>query len=290
MAPMPPEDLRFNVAGTGDEKTFDELGRMSVRDFTTALSAVGKSFADFRFILEWGCGCGRILRHLDFDPDLQQVYGCDIDRKSIDWLKEFMPKIKAERNGEYPPLPYSDGQFDLIINHSVLSHLDEKHQDAWLTELRRVLAPHGVLILTVLGPSAHKTWMSTLPPARPDLDAVITASKTALKEKGIYFFVDNGWSFNFPSFYQSTFHTPQYVFEHWGDYFDISGYLPRRSLGHQDMIVLTHKSPPPPERLSSPRMDEEISALRSELAALRHSTSWRITSPMRALASILRRP
>ena len=52
-----------------------------------------------------------------------------------------------------PPLPYPDHHFDLVINHSVFTHLDERYQDLWLTELQRITSPGAILLLTGEGPS-----------------------------------------------------------------------------------------------------------------------------------------
>ncbi len=76
-------------------------------------------------ILEWGCGCGRILSHLPVDLDKQELHGCDIDGDAIRWLQENYPGIRTIQTDGLPPLPYEDGYFDLILNHSVLTHLDE---------------------------------------------------------------------------------------------------------------------------------------------------------------------
>jgi len=246
--PMPPPELRLKVAGADNEAHFDASGPMSVADFDRALAGVGRSRADFSRILEWGCGCGRILRHLDFDPRRQEVHGCDIDRGMIDWLQGAMPELRLVTSGGLPPLPYADGQFDLIVNHSVLTHLDEAYQDAWLGELRRILAVEGVLILTVSGVHAFEFWAASLPQGDPVAENTIHAARKTLAEQGIYFRADDGWADQFPKYYQNTFHAPWYVFEHWSRYFDIASFMPRGSLGYQDMVVLKHKTPAPPPR------------------------------------------
>ncbi|WP_156678798.1 class I SAM-dependent methyltransferase [Sphingomonas profundi] len=245
MLPLPPEDLRFNVAGTRDPVLFDTLGALSVQNFAMALAGIGRSLPQFARILEWGCGCGRILRHLPFHPHAQELHGCDIDPKGIAWLRDNLPYLHVQHTPGLPPLPYADGHFDLIINHSVLSHLDEAYQDAWLAELGRVLAPGGVLMLTVHGPFAFDHWTSVLPKDDAALQRVVTGAREALAKDGFYFLVDDVWADNFPSFYQSSFHTPAYVFSHWGRFFDIMSYIPRGALGHQDMIVLRHKATAP---------------------------------------------
>jgi SAM-dependent methyltransferase len=286
MAPMPPVELRFNVAGTRDEALFDQLGRRSVEDFSQALAGVGRSLGEFSRILEWGCGCGRILRHLTFDPARQEVHGCDIDPKGIEWLQANLPDVQVLTNGGLPPLPYPDGHFDLIINHSVLTHLDERYQDAWLAEIRRVLRPDGLAILTVHGPFAYQSWIANLPTHAPELSKVVAESRRALESTGIYFFVDDAWAHNFPEYYQSTFHAPWYVFDHWKSHFDIVSYIPRGSLKHQDMIVLRHLQPDPQPQ---PKVaEDETARLREELEALRSSTSWRMTAPLRQIVTWMR--
>ena len=242
MPPMPPPEMRFKVAGADDEAQFDASGLQSITDFTRAVAGLGLTLADFPRVLEWGCGSGRILRHFPFDPARQEVYGCDIDAGMIEWLGAAMPELKVATTGGLPPLPYADGQFDLIINHSVLSHLDAAYQDAWLTELKRILAPEGVLILTVQGPYALAKWEASLP-GGPEMDTAIRAARTAVDTAGVYFLADDAWAGRFPKYYQSTFHAPWYVFEHWSGWFDIASYIPRGSLTHQDMVVLRHRRP-----------------------------------------------
>src|SRR3569833_4326057 len=125
---MPPPDLRYKVAGVREAEHFDTSGRQSATDSARARAGIGRSLAEFPRILEWGCGCGRILRHLPVDLASQDVHGCDIDAEAIAWLQAEIPAFTAAVNGCLPPLPYPDGRFDLIVNHSVMIHLDEAYQ------------------------------------------------------------------------------------------------------------------------------------------------------------------
>jgi SAM-dependent methyltransferase len=314
MPPMPPPRLRFKVAGHYDEGLFDSSGRRSIEDISRALAGVGRRLSDFPRILEWGCGCGRILRHLSAPG--QEVHGCDIDGEAVEWLGRTFPDLHVAAIDGLPPTPYPDAHFDLIINHSVLSHLSEDYQDAWLAELRRILKPEGVLILTVLGPQAYDGWVSQLPHDREDLIEAAKESRRALQREGIYFFVDNGWAEHFPDYYQSTFHAPWYVFQHWSEFFSVLSYISEGSLKHQDMIVLRQRDrsaslqgegdagriSPSRAPVRAPAYELEIEALtrkaailaaeKAELAAtltaVRNSTSWKVTGPLRAAIDRLR--
>lgn len=103
-------------------------------------------------ILDWGCGPGRVIRHL---PDLlgegSQVYGTDYNAKSISWCKDNLPNINFNLNTLQPILPYEDGTFDFIYGISIFTHLSEEMHYKWSTELKRVLKPDGILFLTTHG-------------------------------------------------------------------------------------------------------------------------------------------
>lgn len=193
---------------------------------------VGRSFADFERLLDFGCGCGRLLRHLGPIADQVEIHGADIDREMIEWLRENIPFATFEVTAPEPPLPYPDHHFDLVLCHSVFTHLDEHLQDAWLAELRRVTTPDAMLLVSVQGQS---TWARTRA-AAPKEDAARWQDE--LESRGILFIADDAFvGSTHPEFYHSTIHAPWYVFEHWSKYFDIDAHLPDGAWA-QDLVVL----------------------------------------------------
>jgi SAM-dependent methyltransferase len=314
---LPPERLRYRVAGTESAEWFTQSGRMSVQDLDRALAAINKSFAQFDDVLEWGCGCGRILRHLPTPQAPKRIYGNDIDHEAIAWVAENLPWVETSRTDGMPPLPYADNTFDLIYNHSVMTHLDAAYQDAWLAELRRVLRPGGIVTLTVSGRHAFQMFLDTWPADAPDR----TFHSAELHSKGIDFIGQDQWSSDFPDFYHTTFHDVSYVFDHWASFLDVRCYIPRGALDYQDMVVLQkpmddtvrpqsyqdYKNP----RLS-PVLEEQQRAiakllrenklmaeeLQHEQAKLRQtntqlqqiyaSRSWLLTKPWRAVGRIVK--
>lgn len=104
-------------------------------------------------VLEWGCGPGRLIRHVSGMLTDHQVRltGADYNPESVAWCRRHLPGIDFVENGLSPPLPLEGSRFDVAYNYSVLTHLSETMQRAWLLEMERVLKPGGLLICTTAG-------------------------------------------------------------------------------------------------------------------------------------------
>ncbi|MEM6770202.1 MAG: class I SAM-dependent methyltransferase, partial [Bacteroidota bacterium] len=103
-------------------------------------------------ILDWGCGPGRVVRHLqDLLPIAAVVHGTDYNPATIAWCKQALPTISFNHNELAAKLPYPDGTFDAIYGISIFTHLSEALHHDWIHELRRVLKPGGLLLLTMQG-------------------------------------------------------------------------------------------------------------------------------------------
>lgn len=237
--PLPPADLRYRVAGTSDAGWFDRCGQMTVSDFEDALASVGRSFDDFRHLLDFGCGCGRVTRWLRNRCPQASIAGSDIDRAAVEWMRREMPDVDARLNERLPPLAFRGGSFDLVLGYSVFSHLDEAYQDAWLAELRRVSRPGAVLLLTV---HADYHWQAAVA-AHPRLRA-LEAERT---DKGFLYSKEDEWGRHFPDFYHTAWHTPDYVKRRWSRWFTVLGLRGEkgRPALKQDIVVLQRPADPP---------------------------------------------
>jgi SAM-dependent methyltransferase len=102
-------------------------------------------------VLDFGCGCGRVLRHWSHPPDTQ-VHGSDFNPYMIEWCGSSLPFARFTVNGVAPPLDHEDGALDLVYAVSVFTHLLEPLQLPWLRELARVVRPGGHLLLSLNGP------------------------------------------------------------------------------------------------------------------------------------------
>lgn len=232
---LPPQLLRKRVAGTPDADWFDRCGQMSVDDYRFALSAIGRRFVNFNNVLDFGCGCGRVLRWLGNLPPKTSVQGCDIDPEAVDWLRANLPQIKIHLNGPLPPLDFQDAAFDLVLCHSVFTHLDETYQDAWLEELGRITADDAILLISFMGDYAFAQRLpeEASPSAGPE------QLRLKRDQEGLLFLP--GGDVGLPEFYQTTYHSVPYVISRWGQYFEVLAHVERGALNYQDLMVLQRR-------------------------------------------------
>lgn len=103
-------------------------------------------------ILDWGCGPGRVVRHLPEVIGPQCSYfGTDYNARSIEWCKRHLAGIQFTINQLQPPLPFASAFFGGVYGISIFTHLSEENHIQWLDDLARVMAPEGLLLLTTHG-------------------------------------------------------------------------------------------------------------------------------------------
>jgi SAM-dependent methyltransferase len=163
--PIPPYELAKRGTALGHAKNpegaYEQIGA-ATRESIVRLLPEGQDL-EGRRLLDFGCGAGRTLRHFLGEAESAEVWGCDIDEESIQWLRaNLCPPLHVFRNDPQPPLPFPDGHFHVAWALSVFTHIVDNWA-AWLLELHRVLADDGFLIATTLGPEhslrfAHEPW------------------------------------------------------------------------------------------------------------------------------------
>lgn len=149
--PLPPPRLRAQIGPLhADARFFLQSGREHAELIAALLREQGRAIDQLDALLDWGCGCGRVLRHWS-KLGSTHVAGCDIDARMVAWCTESLPFADAAVTGLEPPLPYEDASFDLAYAFSVFTHLSEELQHAWMRESNRVLKTGGYLLLSTLG-------------------------------------------------------------------------------------------------------------------------------------------
>lgn len=148
--PVPPQRLIVLVAGTADISWFLESGKLAAKSIMDTLGKHGLGIDDFQAILDFGCGCGRVIRHWK-SLEKAVVYGTDFDPRLIDWCRLNLPFAQYETNDLYPPSSFMDERFDFIYALSVFTHMPEQLQFLWMNELSRILRHGGYLLITTHG-------------------------------------------------------------------------------------------------------------------------------------------
>lgn len=147
--PLPPARLRLVVGGTTDASWFLESGRATAETIRAAAARHGADLGEIERLLDFGCGCGRVTRH--WRNLGAAVHGSDYNAELVDWCRRNLSFATFTTNRLAPPLPLSSESVDVAHAVSVLTHLPEDLQQAWLAELRRVLRPGGLLLVTTHG-------------------------------------------------------------------------------------------------------------------------------------------
>lgn len=220
--PQPPEDLQNRIGGS--DNFLVAAGRLT----SLILSFIGnhRPFWQPGDILDWGCGCGRVIAQMTKLVSPSRLHGCDIDAEAIAWDKAHLIGPRFRRIEPYPPTDYLDNSFDIIYGISVMTHLAEEAQFAWLRELQRIARPGAIVALTVIGENLRHTRM----PA--ELSATY-------EQRGFAAYVpdysDSLAEFSHPGYYKESYHSLAYIAATWSDFFDILEYVETK---HQDFVIL----------------------------------------------------
>ena len=156
--PIPPREMR-ELVGPTDPALFDNPTGGLVFD-------VGLPAEQFRSVLDFGCGCGRIGRQfIQQSPRPQRYEGLDLHAGMIRWASENLapcaPGFRFTHHDVFYPafnpgdgkprhqrLPFGDAEFSFIVAISVFTHLTQDQTEAYLAEMARVMEPGGVLLCT----------------------------------------------------------------------------------------------------------------------------------------------
>src|SRR6266542_766936 len=210
--PPIPADLILHVNGTPDVEHFLRGGM----EVATMLQLAAKQFGGKLIeqsgrVLDFGCGCGRILRFLDreqAETSGTRIHGCDTDSRVIAYAKKAHPWVDLDVTPTMPPLPYAANFFDLIYAFSVFSHLREDVEALWLAELARIGRSGCLYLLTV-----HGDWFieSTMPERRQEME-----------DAGGFYLAETGELYSsFPDYYHQSYHTSDYLRREWSAHFEI---------------------------------------------------------------------
>jgi SAM-dependent methyltransferase len=220
--PLPPARLRTQIGPLhADADFFVRSGRQHADLIRDLLRANGSAVEDVGALLDWGCGCGRVLRHWSRLP-ATHVSGCDIDSRMVDWCRANLDFAEVRVTDLAPPLPYEDSTFGLVYAFSVFTHLAEDLQHAWIRECFRVLAPDGYLLISTLG--EHYA----------SLDRLTEAERQSFSEGEVVVLYGRAEGTSLCSAY----HPPEYVHLRLAADFELVSFRPAGDDGRHDIHLL----------------------------------------------------
>ena len=290
--PLPPYRLARRVGGAVTPAEYLEVGG-AVRDEIDRLLPDEWTFEGKR-VLDFGCGAGRVLRHFLEEAERAEIWGCDIDAASIEWLQENLsPPLRVLRCEERPPLPHPDGHFDLIYAASVFTHLTDGWS-AWLAEMHRLLAADGLLVASFLG---HEHVANLSIGSRHEEGE----GGAGVVEDRIGMNVIHHWERDWESGGPTVLHSDWWLRAHWGRAFEVAtidhdpphgpvsrhrwGLFRRRAV-EVSAAELERLEPDEPRELLA--MRGSLGQAQRELGELRGSRSWRLTGPLRSAGGLAR--
>jgi SAM-dependent methyltransferase len=154
--PLPPEEMRALV-GVTDPALFDNP------EGSNALPEAGERA--YGAVFDFGCGCGRLARRLmQQQPPPARYVGIDLHAGMIRWCNAHLAPLAPQfsfvhhdvYNAGFNPgspaamldFPVEDGAFDVVVAHSVFTHVIEEAALHYLAECARILSPGGALVST----------------------------------------------------------------------------------------------------------------------------------------------
>ncbi len=127
----------------------------------TARYVFALPFVENKRVLDIACGTGYGLGFLK--NTAKSVTGIDVDIVAAKQARSECDEKASVLLGDGTNLPFDDGSFDVVTSFETLEHLHAR--TVFLTELKRVLKPNGLLILST--PNANYTKPINGKPTNP---------------------------------------------------------------------------------------------------------------------------
>lgn len=225
--PMPSLDQIARVIGVADAPSF-RMGGATIANRIDSLlrDRFDRGIGDFTHVLDWGCGAGRLTRYLTRFSDA--VTGVDIDPDNIAGCRVTVPGAEFLTVPLSPPMPLADGAVDLVIGLSVMTHLREAMQQAWLGELRRITRPGGIVLLSVQGRAQAALYGMGPEP-------VLATQRLGQLPRGVNPQLKD--VIEDQDYYIDMLHAHDFIQRHWVEYFDVLEIV-EGIAGNQDLVIL----------------------------------------------------
>lgn len=231
-------DLRYHLGG----------GLAEAMRISRYAAENGYPVADAERVLDFGCGTSRVLRYFVYLYPECEIHGADVFGEAINWGRNAFPTVEYSQIENLPPTALAAGSFPFVYAFSIFTHYEESTHLAWIKEIHRVMAKHGVFVLTATGDHLinrceHDKELRT----KVGLgDVNFSALMSRFRECG-YVFVDCYDPVSLAkggldaSIFGKSFISRSYIEQHWSPYFDCLAYHEGVVAGMQDYLVLKKK-------------------------------------------------
>jgi SAM-dependent methyltransferase len=229
--PVPPAHLTLRVTACEIPSLHLFTGMQMYKEFWTTVC----KYVDphrIKSMLDWGCGCGRIIGFFLKFSGIPRICGADIDAEAIAWCQDNLKPAEFSMVPPHPPTAYADQEFDLIISFSVFTHLSREDQFSWLKEMQRILAPGGLFLTTVHGELATQLKF----PGKKIKKVLKGGIFDVMDDERLDGIAPKGY-------YRAVYQTKEYTLKEWSRYFEILEYK-EGGVGHyQDVVVMMRRDP-----------------------------------------------
>lgn len=146
---LPPNSILFETGNLNYDSYF-QSGREAAAEIHSFCTLFHPSPVES--ILDWGCGTGRVTRHLPTYFPKASITGIDANPACIEWLQNYIPTINWKSGSYQVENILLLGTYDVIIALSVLTHLPAADQSLWMKQLHSQLESNGLMWMSTHGP------------------------------------------------------------------------------------------------------------------------------------------
>jgi SAM-dependent methyltransferase len=182
-----------------------------------------------------------VLRHFHFQFDVARVHGADVNKRNVWWVQKHLPRaFEVFHNHALPHLPIEDRSFDIVFAISVFTHIDHLEQ-SWLLELRRILRPGGVLVISAhtertwatMGPE-YNMYANLLKRSAEVLEGPVAPEtfKSPMPRERVTFTVPGRLASNC-----QVFHSTEYIRRVWARFMDVAEIRPAAFVNHDAVVM-----------------------------------------------------
>lgn len=230
---IPPTWLIQAFTGAADTIDHIESGKQAADYYVDLYNRLCGDFGEVERVLDFGCGCGRVLSRMPGGGGVQ-YFGVDLREDALEWLRATMPEGTFVAGDAMPPVDLEPAQFDLIYAISVLTHLTQEQEGAWLDEWHRLLKPGGHVFATFRA----EDWVDQF---------AYDNQKDGIRQawadnEGFCYQKHDYWEGLFPEYYSGTYHTEGYVRSNWGKRFEIIELLPAAGTPNEQNMAVMRKA------------------------------------------------